>query len=281
MQETMPKNKKTGYLAEYAYVRPSRKGARVSKKLPHRLFFMAITLTAIAILVFFANIFSGIITPGRIHLNRGDKYANEHYLYAVELANFTDVGQANEISKTYKQQLAAGYVLNDSGTYRVLASMYQTKVSADSVLKNLKESNIEASIYEIKLSPLYMTLNLEKAQKDALKQVLNMWYNTYVNLYNLSIALDKAEKTIDQTKIEVLNLKTSVENEVINFNTKITLPRTTPIIYTKIYLNMLTEKLNALANEDTSSSLYSSALKETYFQIISDYLSLKTELAKN
>jgi len=250
----MPKNKQKGYLSEYAYIKTNKKNKTSVKKLPHKLFLISITLIALFILVFFANIFAGLITPGRINLNRGDRYLQERNVYAVELANFDNIGQANEASLTYKQQLAAGYVINDKGTYRVLASLYQSR---------------------------YMDLNLAAEQKESLKKSLELWYDTYVNIYNISLALDKSEKTIAQCEIELLNLKTACEIKINDFYEKVSEPKNTQVIYTKIYLNMLQDRLSELIGTDTTSTLYSSKLKEGYFRIIYDYLGLLTELAKN
>jgi hypothetical protein len=44
---------------------------------------------------------------------------------------------------------------------------------------------------------------------------------------------------------------------------------------------MLQDRLSELIGTDTTSTLYSSKLKEGYFRIIYDYLGLLTELAKN
>ncbi|PKK96089.1 MAG: hypothetical protein CVV59_00335 [Tenericutes bacterium HGW-Tenericutes-4] len=277
----MPKNKQKGYLSEYAYIKTNKKNKTSVKKLPHKLFLISITLIALFILVFFANIFAGLITPGRINLNRGDRYLQERNVYAVELANFDNIGQANEASLTYKQQLAAGYVINDKGTYRVLASLYQSRVNAESVIQNLKESEVDASLFNIKLPVLYMDLNLAAEQKESLKKSLELWYDTYVNIYNISLALDKSEKTIAQCEIELLNLKTACEIKINDFYEKVSEPKNTQVIYTKIYLNMLQDRLSELIGTDTTSTLYSSKLKEGYFRIIYDYLGLLTELAKN
>lgn len=280
----MTKNINKGYLAEYAYIKTGKnksKNKTSVKKLPHKLFLGAIILFSIFILVFFANIFSDVITPGRINLNRGEKYSPERYVYAVELANFTDLGQANESSLNFKQQLAAGHIVNDKGTYRVLASLYQTKSNAESVIQNLKESEVNANIFNIKLPAIYFDFNLTDEQKESFKTALKLFYDAYVDVYNLSVALDKSEKTVSQIQIELMNLKTAYENKVYDFYEKLKEVKNTETIYTKIYLNMLIDRLTELTQIETTSSLYSSKLKEGYFRIIYDYLSLLTELAKN
>lgn len=282
MQHFMPKNKSKGYLAEYAYIKTgSSKNKTSVKKMPHKLFLISIILFSLFILVFFANIFSSIITPGRINLNRGERYSPERYVYVVELANFTDLGQANEASVGFKQQLAAGYIVNDKGIYRVLASLYQTKSNAESVVQNLKESEVNANIFNIKLPAIYFDLNLTNEQKESFKTALKLFYDAYVDVYNLSIALDKSEKTVSQIQIELMNLKTVYENKVYEFYEKLKDIKNTEVIYTKIYLNMLLDRLTELTQIETMSSLYSSKIKEGYFRIIYDYLGLLTELAKN
>ena len=274
----MTKNKPVNYLKEFAY---EKKDKKQKNKLPNKIFLISIILVGLAILVFFANLFSGLITPGRINLNRGERYSLEHNLYSVELANTNNIGEANEISVNFKQQLAAGYVVNDKGNYHILASMYQNKSNAESVVQNLKDSGVDASIYEIKIPAIYLDLALENSEKEELKNVLTLWYDTYENLYNISISLDKSEITKEQCSIEIINLKNDLQSKIATFNESLEVAKLTQVIYTKIYANMLLEKINELVEQDNLSTLYSSKIKETYFKIIYDYISLKTELAKN
>jgi len=274
----MPKNKPVNYLKEFAYEKNNKKQ---KNKLPNKIFLTSIIIVGLAILVFFANLFSGIVTPGRINLNRGDKYSLEHNLYSVELGNTNNIGEANEMSVNFKEQLAAGYVVNDKGNYRILASMYKNKSNAENVVQNLKNSGVDANIYEIKIPAIYLDLQLENSEKENLKNAFKFWYETYEALYNLSISLDKSEITKEQCSIEMMNLKNNLQNKVNAFNESLKAAKLTQVIYTKIYANMLLEKMNDLLEQDNLSTLYSSKIKETYFKIIYDYISLKTELAKN
>jgi hypothetical protein len=277
----MPKIKPKGYLSEYTYKKSAKKNRTKVKKLPHKLFFGAIIFVTLFILVFFANIFSNIITPGRIQLNRGEKIAKEHYIYAVELNNFDNIQQANDTSEGYKEQLAAGYVLNDNGTYRILASMYQTRSNAESVVENLKENDINGAIIPIKLPALYLNLTLNKEEVDKVKQIMKTWYDAYVALYDLSVKLDKGEITVEQSQVELEQLKSNFETIINEFYNKFEVVKDSELIYIKIYLNMFLDKLSELTTLDTTSSTYSSNIKLGYFLIVTDYLNLLTELAKN
>ena len=142
----MPKNKKQRYLQDYIYDNKKVTKLKINRKKP-KFFTLFTAFASFFIIVFFANIFSSLITPGSINLNRGERYFLGKELYAVELVSFDNVAEANEASETYKRQLAAGYVVNDKGTYRVLASAYKTRTNAESVVSNLKQSSIDANIF--------------------------------------------------------------------------------------------------------------------------------------
>lgn len=128
---------------------------------------------------------------------------------------------------------------------------------------------------------LFLDLNLEKEEKSALKEVLNLFYNNYKTIYDISISLDKGEKTVEQSSIELMNLEEANKEEIESFNSLFAVLRDTEVIYTKIYLNTLLDYLEDLNNESTASSTYSGKIKETYFKIIYAYIQLKTELDKN
>ena len=276
----MPKIKKENYLKDYVYSKKTSAKKRTSLK-PAKFFVLFSILLSFFIIVFFANIFSSIITPGTINLNRGERYFLGQKLYCIELASFDNIAEAEEASEQYKQQLAAGYVVNDKGTYRVLASAYKTRTNAESVVENLKQNEINANIFLIDVPTLYLDLELETDQKLALKDCLNLFYNTYLKIYDISMRLDKSEITLDQAKIELLALKTESEQIINNFNSKIEIPKTSEIIYTKIYMNTYIDRLNDLIEENQASTTYSGEVKEAYFKVIFDYINLKTELAKN
>jgi|GEM_PF-5292607 hypothetical protein len=277
----MPKNKKNDYLKAYTY-KPSKTRKKALKKVtPHKFFTSFLVLACFITIVFFANIFSSYITPGAVNVERGEKLFSSKHIYAVELASFDNMVEASEASDIFKQQLAAGYIINDSGTYRVVASAYKTRANAESVLHNLLESEINAKVLVITMPSLYLDLDLTDEQVSALKSAFEMFYNTYSSLYNLSIQLDKGEITLENCNLEVLQLKADCQATINNFNAQVTVPKYSEIIYTKIYLNTFIDNLTELINTSQASSEYSSKLKETYFKIIYGYINLKTELAKN
>ncbi|MDD4211026.1 MAG: SPOR domain-containing protein [Clostridia bacterium] len=276
----MPKNKKQRYLQDYIYDNKKVTKLKINRKKP-KFFTLFTAFSSFFIIVFFANIFSSLITPGSINLNRGERYFLGKELYAVELVSFDNVAEANEASETYKRQLAAGYVVNDKGTYRVLASAYKTRTNAESVVNNLKQSSIDANIFVLEMPSLYMDLDLESDEKTALKDCFDMFYDTYLKIYDISIKLDKSEISLDQTKVGILALVDECEQVVNNFNSKIAVPKTSQVIYTKIYLNTFLDELTALSQKSQASTTYSGEIKETYFKIIYGYISLLTELAKN
>ena len=275
----MPKNKKDGYLKDYVYNKKVVK-TKIKHKKPKFFVFVSV-LVSFFIIVFFANIFSSLITPGTINLNRGERYFLAKNIYAVELTSFDNIAEANTASEEYKQQLAAGYVVNDGGVFRVFASAYKTRANAESVVNNLKESDVDATIYVLEMPSLYLNLELERQQKEALKDCFDMFYNTYSKIYDISVKLDKSEITLDQCAVEVLNTKNECEVIIDNFNSKVAVPKTSEIIYTKIYLNTFLDSLSDLVEASQASTTYSGEVKNTYFQIIYGYINLLTELSKN
>ena len=276
----MPKNKKAGYIEDYIYKKEVNTKKRKRVKLL-KFFVLRSVLLSFFIIVFFANIFSSLITPGTINLNRGERYFLGQKLYSVELASFDNIAEATEASENYKQQLAAGYVVNDKGIYRVLASAYKTRTNAESVIENLKQNEIDASIFVIDMPTLYLDLELTNEEKLALKECFELFYDSYLKIYELSMKLDKSQITLDQAKVELLALKSDSEQIINNFNEKIEIPKTSEIIYTKIYMNTYLDHIDNLIAASQASSIYSGQVKETYFKVIFDYISLKTELAKN
>jgi len=272
------KNQKPKYLQEYLYEKPGKQ--RKIKK-PHKFFTILLSVGIFATLVVLACFFSDFITPGVINLEKGDRYFLGQTLYAVKLSEADNIASAKEMSEDYQQRLAAGYIVNDDGIFCILASLYKTKSNAESVVNSLKESQIEASIYEVTLPSLYMDLELSEEQKTALKNCFSMFYNTYGTLYELSISLDKGEKTCEQCQIELLNLISSCEQTVDDLNLKIQNANSSQMIYTKVYLNLFLDTLKELSQTSTASTTYPSKIKETYFDVIYQYIQLKTELVKN
>lgn len=275
----MPKLKKDDYLKNYLYERPKTKKPRKvkikNKKKGNKGFKFLSFVIGLAVVFLIANLFAGFVDFNKEVL--GQKYFEADNLYAIELANYSNSADAYNFAEDVKQQLGAGYVVNDNETFRVLVSAYNTRANADTVLNNLKENGVTANIYEIKLPSTYLNLELSEEQEASLKNIFDMFKSGYEKLYDLSIELDKSQKTVTQISEEIDTFYNNSSDEIELFNTLFD-KNASEIIYTKIYVNNFKDYLKELKEFDNSSTLFSSKIKETYFKLINCYINLAKEL---
>ena len=256
---------KNGYIYR-SEAKPKRKALPIFK--------VFLTFLFIGIIAFLGIIFSDKI-PDLIGINTSN-YFNKKSLYAIKIASFDCFDDAYLLSQTIKKQGGAGYVLNSHGTFDVLISCYKEKTDAEKVVNNLKQEGVECECYTFVLNPLSIKFEVNSEQKSVIKKCVNMFFENYCDLYDLSNYYDN--KTF--SKAEVLTeLERIIEkdNQTIKKFGEIKLNDNASLIYLKIYLEELSEKLEKLKLCEEN---FNAEINYTYFECISLYVNFRQEIQK-
>lgn len=203
--------------------------------------------------------------------------AVEKQVYCVSAGTFEDYSTAFTFSETIKKQGGAGYILKQNNLYYVLLSGYPKKDSALKVIENLSYENIDSQLYVISLEKISMKISDESNDKLFVKDALNIFYNTYEKLYNLSVDYDQN----NLSKSEVLNqielLNENIEKCKNNLSTKNNSVSDATLVYLKLYLDDLSQSLNEL---QACKENFKGEIKATYFKCLELYSSFRQEIRK-
>ena len=266
------KNERIDAYANYYY--------KLNKKKTYKTRFLAIFFVffCVSVLIFFSVSFSSFLTVSKIVNVNSNYIYNNKMVYGLSLYKTNNLTEAKERASEVNKQGGAGFIYNDklNGIY-IISSIYKTKEDALSVKKNLENNNINSEIIEINLPAINLSVNLNSKSQKILNNGVNMFYSTYVKLYNLSISFDKSEIDNKTLKVYVNNILQECNETLNEFTTHFNSANNVYILYVKIYLNQAKDFLSKFTLLDESVNL-SSEIKLVYCNILNCYLSLCDEM---
>ncbi len=217
---------------------------------------------AIGLTFSLADLFSSLITVGGFTFTSSDISIAKYTTYAVCTKSATTQASATEYANLTKQQGGAGYLYLANDCYNVVASIYENRPDAEKVVSNLKENNITSFIVQIDIPAISLNSNLTEQEKTTLENSINIFKNTYKQLYDISISLDTAIITEVNAKLTINKLGSDVLSQINNFNTIFGNTYNVEFLNIKTKLNKLSENINELIS--TSVPPLTSHIKYTY-----------------
>ena len=247
------------------------------KKTKTKVLSILFCLITILIVVFFSISFSKFLTISKI-VNVNSNYINESKsLYALSLYSSTNKTDANNYSTDVKKQGGAGFVYYKDSTFFILSSIYKTNSEATTVKNNLAKNNIDSEIIKIELPTLNIKASLTTKSGKILSEGITLFYNSYSSLYKISLNYDTQNIDIIQAKHQIASLLDENTKVITNFNKYFNQSTNVYVLYIKIYLNKLNNVVTQLTTIDESEN-FSSRIKETYCEVVNEYLNLYGEM---
>lgn len=136
-------------------------------------------------------------------------------IYGVGAGHFADTAAAGETVKKLKEGGGAGYVLETSEGFTVLASCYTDKEWAESVKEKLSATFAETSVIALKGDELSIKITGTKAQAELIAQAFSSLRTTVNDMVDLCVAFDKGDVTRLQacTQIQLRRTDTTQQLE--------------------------------------------------------------------
>lgn len=175
-----------------------------------KFFIFVFALVCVGLCVVCASLLSSAITVTSVSSQAS---FSKFKLYAISLGSYVSESAAQEFALETKQKGGAGYVYEKDGVSHVLASAYEKENDAKNVQENLLSSGISSTIVEIEIDEPSFSEASESQQK-VFSAALAQLKSALLKLYDISVALDT--KTIDETKakIQIIEVKTSLETRL-------------------------------------------------------------------
>lgn len=128
-----------------------------------------------------------------------------HTLYALQLGAFTQEDAARQLAQEFSARGAAGYVLCDGGTYRVLAAAYPTRAEAQAVQTRLSGQNISTYIHPCVQEAVSLRAGGQGRQVAAVEEALRYLDGLGGKLHTLSSSLDSRERSAAEARDALLS----------------------------------------------------------------------------
>lgn len=248
------------------------------KNLKAKVLTIFFVLFSLSVLVFFSISFSNFLTIAKIVNVNSNYIFEDKTLYAISLKTTNKLNEAEIESENIKKQGGAGYIFNSGvNEYKILTSIYPSEKDSKSVKTNLENSGINSEIVKIKLPSINFKVSLSSKYTELLSKGINIFYSSFLKLYNLSIDYDSNKIDYTQLKTNLNILYDTNKNIIENYNTNFKSSNNVYILYVRIYLKRANDLIMDLKTKDESFNL-SSEIKYTYCSIINAYLDLYNEM---
>lgn len=263
------------YRLPSANVSPQKqKKAKKKHKIP-RLFAFFMILFSCATVFFVANAFSNILAFSTVSLYKAKSATAKSFnVFMINVNNFETEQDAKKFASEIKLSGGAGYVMYDLG-YNVIASAYLSSTDAQSVLEKVKLTYDTATVKLVEINRCELESIVDDEQENCVQNALDIFKNTYKNLYDLAVKLDTSQVTSAEAKVELTTLLESASDisaSFRNYSSKIT---DTSYSLTQAKINQVVGLLNDLVESSLTSTRLSSLLKNAQISA----LMLQNELA--
>ena len=205
---------------------------------------------------------------------------NAYKIYAVSLFSSTTKNLALENASIQQKQSGAGFVWNQNQKFYTIASAYSEENDARLVKENLEKENLTPEIITIQIDAIILGTNYTNQELNSLVSAITIYKLVFDNLYDISVALDTKVNTEAESLLFVSDVHNLVSKTKLNLEAQFGADQTTEILFIKLSLTDLYQKIETLKNHNQNTSTtqtFSSKLKQTYLETIE----LNYNLAKN
>lgn len=205
---------------------------------------------------------------------------NAYKIYAISLFSSSSKSLALENASLQQKQSGAGFVWAENQKFYTLASAYSEENDARLVKENLEKESLSPEIITIQIDAIVLGSNYTSQELNSLVSAITIYKLVFDNLYDISVALDTKVNSEAESLLFVSDVHNLVSKTKLNFEAQFGSNQTTEILFIKLSLLDLYQKIETLKNHiqnASTSQTFSSKLKQTYLETIE----LNYNLAKN
>ncbi len=220
-----------------------------------------------ALLIFsMSDFISGMISGRGSMVWSGKIDLKSFSLYAIEIGQYSDFNEAQQVSDKLKSQGAAGYIYH-SGDYHVFVSMYDNYADAEQVKNNLENSGQSSKIFTISMP----RINIEIGD-ESIKEAIGLYRNSYSKLYELSIGYDGGDISKLKVTTDINDIKSTFEKASQSVYDIVLESNNATAVLLKNSLDKIVQILEYTIKINSDGYDFNSAIKKCYFEVIFEYL---------
>ena len=178
-------------------------------------------------------------------------------IYMIQMGFYESDEECTAAAAELKQMGAAGFILNDNGSLRLIASAYSDRASAESVAERLKNEGYECLIYEKRFNGVDLELTASEERCEEIERAMELCYEIPKELDDLAIDNDKNSREAEyvMSRLAVLRGKVREAAENIGSDAKLNgmLSRVESCLRT--YLQLIGDAAGSEAGAALSSEL--------------------------
>lgn len=123
--------------------------------------------------------------------------------FALQMGVYSDKNNASSQAQLLQQRGAGGYVMEDSGRYRVLAAAYADEASLKQVRTQLTAEGLESASYTFSAPESILRVTASKAQLDGISEGFAALKGLQEEMGTASLAFDQKQAGIAEGKAAV------------------------------------------------------------------------------
>lgn len=253
---------------------PAKKHRKSHKK--GYKWFVGLIITMFLVIIFFvANAFSNILTFSNVSLFKAKAIVVKGFnIYAVTIGAYEDEKSATMQAEEVQLSGAGGYVMYDLN-YCVVLNAYLSSSDAQNVLEKVIKTKADAELKVIEINRCQLQGVSDKEEREEVENALNIFKDTYQNLYDISINLDLSKITTAEAKVKLAELLNEVSNKASSFRDVAKKMTDAKFSLTQAKIDQVVNLLNTLVESALTSTRLSSLIKHAQISC----LMLQNELA--
>lgn len=126
--------------------------------------------------------------------------------YMLQMGVYSVESNADSQAETLKAAGAGGFVLNDSGQYRVLAAGYPDEGSAATVKARLISEGMDTTVYSISTPSATFRVTAAKEEVGAVASAFTALYSAHGALTELAMGFDAADADVDKASASIKSI---------------------------------------------------------------------------
>ena len=156
-----------------------------------QIFFIIVLVVLFCLIIFnVSDLISSLITQEKSIFYKDKIETTSFTTYAVSINDYASQKEAENNSSTVKALGGMGRVY-ESGEFYLIVAIYPTLIEAGEIRDNLKNLGYNSKILNISVKEVFY--DYEKGDKEIIVNSINIFRNTFLDLYDLVLKFDNDE----------------------------------------------------------------------------------------
>ena len=193
-------------------------------------------------------------------------------IYMLQMGVYSDMESAVAPAQAMKAMGAAGYIMNDNGSYRLIAAAYSDGESAESVRKRLSDEGFGCTVVHLNCSSVDLIITASEERLAPVRSAFSLASELITQLDELAVDFDAESRTVEQGLILLGELRSNAANAALGISDMA--GQNELLSYVSVYYADILNLMSEASASSEGRTAFSSALKALRIKAALRYVAL-------